>query len=96
MAQVTPTRDEIPVEHTWDTDSIFASVSDWEAAIEDVTARFGQLSSFKGRLHEGAEVLLDYFKQTEAMYRILSKVFRNAIKSKMETNHVLIALLVLG
>ena len=46
MSQVTPTRNEIPVEHTWDTESIFASVADWETAVAQLQTQLDQLAQF--------------------------------------------------
>ncbi|MCA9921782.1 MAG: oligoendopeptidase F [Anaerolineales bacterium] len=75
MAQVTPTREEIPVEHTWDTDSIFASVDEWKAAIAKLDAQLAALSAYKGRLHEGPATLADYLEKSEEMSRNLGKIY---------------------
>ncbi|KAA3655704.1 MAG: oligoendopeptidase F, partial [Chloroflexi bacterium] len=74
MAQVTPTRAELPVEHTWDTDSIFATVDDWKAAIETLKGQLAKLSAYNGRLQSPA-VLIEYLTKNEVMMRSLGKVF---------------------
>ncbi len=74
MAQVTPTRAEISVEHTWDTDSIFASVDDWKAATETLKGQLTELSAYNGRLQSPA-ALLEFLTKNEAMLRTLGKVY---------------------
>lgn len=68
-------RSEIPVEHTWDLDSVFASVADWEAAIEQVQAQVADLVTYQGRLHESATVFADFIEKMEAMRRLMGKIF---------------------
>jgi len=75
MTKVTPARDEILVEHTWDTEAMFATIADWEAATVQLQELLAQLAQFKGHLHEGADVLADYLAQTEIMYRLLGKIY---------------------
>ena len=45
-------RAEIPAEHTWDTDSIYADLPAWEAALDDVRTRLAEADAFRGRLGE--------------------------------------------
>ncbi len=75
MAQVTPTRSEIPVEHTWDTESIFASVADWETATKELQTQLDQLAQFKGHLGESPAALKQYLAQSETTMRLLGKVY---------------------
>lgn len=75
MPQVTPTRAEIPVEHTWDTESIFASPADWETAVTDLQSQLQAISQYKGTLHESAQTLADFMDQMETVYRTVAKIF---------------------
>lgn len=75
MSQKTPARAEIAVEHTWDLDVIFKSVEDWETAVKNMPAHIEALQSFKGRLHEGPDTLLDYLQTTEKVFSQVGKIF---------------------
>ena len=74
MAQVTPMRAEIPVVHTWNTDSIFASVADWKAAMETLKRQLAELSTYNGRL-QSPTILAEFLAKNEVMLRILGKVY---------------------
>ncbi len=73
-ANALPLRSEVPVEQTWDLESIFASDAEWEAAYNDVEARLPELATFQGRLSEGAQTLGDYFELAIDSYRLVGKV----------------------
>ncbi len=75
MAQVARERSEIPVQYTWDTDSIFASVADWEAAVSSIPGSLEALSQYKGRLNESAPILADYLEQSIFLQRKLRHIF---------------------
>ncbi len=75
MTATVPPRAEIAREHTWDTDSIFATESGWEAEMEAVKALLPELSRFEGRLGDGPATLADYLDTTEQVMRRLSKAF---------------------
>ncbi|HRQ37916.1 MAG TPA: oligoendopeptidase F [Chloroflexota bacterium] len=87
MAQVTKLRSEIPVQYTWDTDSIFASVADWEAAIEELGTRLEELGGYHGRLHESPATLTTFMAKLETMQRQLSHIFNYAgLNYSVDTN----------
>lgn len=69
------TRAEIPVEHTWDTDSIFASVADWETAIDTLLAQVDKASKYEGRLSEDAAVLAEYLQLHQEISRLAATIF---------------------
>ena len=72
-AEIAP-RSDIPEEYTWDTESIYASLSDWEEAIARIESQLPTLAALQGRLSEGPRVLADYFQAAEEMLRALGKV----------------------
>ena len=74
MASIPPERHEIPVEHTWDLESIFATVDEWEAAIEALDGQWAELSRYEGRLGEGPAALADFMEKSETMFRHLGKI----------------------
>jgi len=75
MSHKTPTRAEIPVEHTWDTASIFATPEDWETAVTQLQTEVAKATQFKGRLAEGPAVLADYLAQADIIHRQMMRIF---------------------
>ncbi len=59
-ATALPTRSEIAAEQTWDTESIFASAADWNAAAEQLLDRLPEIQSYEGSLHESPQTLSDW------------------------------------
>ncbi|MDQ0159731.1 oligoendopeptidase F [Alkalibacillus salilacus] len=51
------TRQEVPTEQTWRLDDLFTSNAEWEKALNDLTELTPNVTQYKGRLHEGADVL---------------------------------------
>lgn len=70
-----PTRSEISEPFTWNAPSVFASPEEVTQAFQEVKARIPDLQAFRGRLHEGSQVLLDCFHTQEAVLRVLGKLF---------------------
>ncbi|SFH70896.1 oligoendopeptidase F [Pisciglobus halotolerans] len=70
-----PNRKEVPEKLTWDLSVIFKTDQDFEAAYQAVDNQLSDMTSFKGRLNEGAEVfqqaiekLLTVSNQLETVY----------------------------
>ena len=74
MAQQVLARSEVPVEQTWDIQSVFPSDSAWEDEIKRVTEQLPQIASFRGRLGESPTVLADWFDMVERVGRSLGKI----------------------
>lgn len=56
-AQTLPLRSEVPIEETWDLESVFATPADWDAACRALDARLPSLSAYRGRLGESPATL---------------------------------------
>src|SRR5262245_50210071 len=67
-------RAEIPVEHTWDVESVFPSDSEWAAAVADLRATLPEPERFGGRLGDGPEVLAEFLALSEQMSRALDRI----------------------
>ena len=67
-------RAEVPLEHTWDTHSVFASDEEWEAVFEATEARLAELSAYGGRLAERAETLVAYLQLRDDTYHSAGKL----------------------
>ncbi len=75
MTQTVRERQEIPEQYRWDTESIFATVTDWETAVTQIQAQLKELKKYNGRLAEGPAILADFLEASEAMQRQLRHVF---------------------
>lgn len=62
-------RSEVPVELTWNLDDLFQSIEAWEHELEAIQADLGSVTKYKGKLHEGANVLLACLNAQEALYK---------------------------
>jgi oligoendopeptidase F len=52
-----PLRSEVPVDHTWDLESVYPTPAAWEAAYRGVEARLPELSAYRGRLGDSPATL---------------------------------------
>jgi len=69
-----PARKDVPVEHTWDASSVFASDQDWEAEFRAIEGRLPDLAEFRGRLADGPAMLADWFAASEQVLKAFGKV----------------------
>ncbi|GEN46202.1 oligoendopeptidase F [Alkalibacillus haloalkaliphilus] len=51
-------RQDVPVEQTWKLEDLFESNKQWEQALTDLEQLTPEVTQYKGRLHEGSDVLL--------------------------------------
>jgi oligoendopeptidase F len=66
---VVPLRSEIPVEYTWDLTTIYATPVEWEAALQEVKARFPHIRTYARRLGEGPALLAAWMDEYQALMR---------------------------
>ena len=71
----TPPRSELPAERTWNAESVFATVADWESEVRAIAAELPALQAFEGRLAEGAEVTIEALARRDALERRIGPVF---------------------
>jgi len=69
-----PDRKDIPLEETWDLESIFPTLADWQAALKAVNDRIPELTQFQGRLSEGPQTLLTCINLMTELMRQAAKV----------------------
>ena len=71
-----PTRDSIEEQYRWNTDDLFTSDEEWEAAFAELQDMAGSVGAYRGRLGESSETLLealhtweDFIKKAELLYQ---------------------------
>ena len=57
-----PTRDQIPVNLTWDPTLVFKTEADWETEFARVEGLIPQFAAYKGRLPRSGRLLLECLK----------------------------------
>ncbi len=77
------TRDQIPVERTWDTSTIFKSEEDFEASYIEVSERISSLLNFQNRLTESAQTL---FEALELRNELILKYSHLAVYSHLNSD----------
>lgn len=69
----TKERQEIPDKYKWNLTDLYASVKDWKGAKVDISANIDKIESYKGKLAQDAETLLQamdlYFNTLKEFYR---------------------------
>lgn len=68
------TRAEVPVEKTWNLADLFASSEDWEAELTAVQVDLQTVTEYKGKLGDGAHVLLACLNAQEALNERITRV----------------------
>lgn len=77
-AQQILNRHEVPVEYTWDTEAIFKSPEEWEAAFETLKSDLQVLATYEGRFAEGPAVLAAFLDQKMALEERLDRLYNYA------------------
>lgn len=90
VAEKRPKRSEVPQELTWNLTDLFSSYEAWEDALVKIEEDLVSIGSFKGRLHEGADVLLDCLMLQEKLLERLVRAaaYTHLRKSEDLTNPV--------
>ncbi len=61
-----PTRSEVDRRHTWNAESVFATVDDWAAELAALSAELESIGRFQGHLADGPGTLADAFQTIES------------------------------
>ena len=67
MPTTIPTRDQVDPKYTWNAESVFPSVKDWEDEIQKIIADIPSVTAFKGKLKEGPGTLLSALSAIEEL-----------------------------
>ena len=69
-----PVRSEVPVEQTWNLQSIFASHADWEAACQQLGGMLPQILAYQRRLSENTQTLLEFMQLFQEAGTLMGKI----------------------
>jgi oligoendopeptidase F len=72
-------RSEIPVERTWDAESVFPTVAEWESELEAALAELPRIGERAGRLAEGSFVTLEALAARDELARRVGRVYVYAV-----------------
>ncbi|PKO17762.1 MAG: oligoendopeptidase F [Chloroflexi bacterium HGW-Chloroflexi-10] len=67
-------RAQVPKEQTWNLESIFPGVADWQTAIRDVEKQLPILAAWQGKMDRSPKELLRCFQESEAAERLAGKI----------------------
>jgi oligoendopeptidase F len=78
MSKPLPRREEMPLEHTWDLESMYPSPEAWEDAFKRLEGELPRLAELQGRLGESAQHLRAYFELFEQLGPEMYKLYNYA------------------
>lgn len=79
-----PHRSEADPKYTWATEDIYVSDEAWRADTEKLTPMLEKIASYEGRLGEGANVMLDFFRLYEDIISLVGNIGDYACRKKDE------------
>ncbi|HJZ50546.1 MAG TPA: oligoendopeptidase F [Roseiflexaceae bacterium] len=75
MSKTVPSRDKIPVEYTWDTESVYGSHAAWEAELARVAAQLPELAAFQGHLGDSPARLAEWLDTADRLMNAVARLF---------------------
>ena len=78
MLKTLPRREDVPLEYTWDLESMYPSPEAWEEAFNNLERALPQLASLQGRLGESPASLKAYFELFERLGPEMYKLYNYA------------------
>jgi oligoendopeptidase F len=67
LPKTIPARDQVDLKYTWNAESVYPSVKDWEDEIQKIIAGIPTATAFKGKLKESPTVLLSALSAIEEL-----------------------------
>lgn len=74
VSTMLPLRKDVPMEFTWDLNSIFKTPKDWEMACDYLQNEIPAMSAFQGKFNQGPKVLLQYFEKWQELNILMGKI----------------------
>ncbi|MCJ7623327.1 MAG: oligoendopeptidase F [Anaerolineaceae bacterium] len=70
-----PDRKEIPFEKTWNLESIFTSIEEWESAFGDIETALVGLNRYKNHLGDNPDTLLEWFGEHDEFTKKFMEIY---------------------
>ncbi len=77
-------RSDIPVEYTWNLESIFSANEDWERDFQALQRRLPRLETLAGSLAQSGQALLKVLQMRDELYKELERLYAYASMRKDE------------
>jgi len=71
----TISRQDVPIESTWNRESVYPSWDEWEADYTTALEELPQLSKYAGNLSRGPSILVEWFEIRSRQWRRMMKLF---------------------
>lgn len=84
----TPERSELDPAFTWALEDLYASEELWHADLAALKEKTTELAGFAGRLGESAATLLEFGRKTEAVTKLMLRLFEYATRRNDEDTRV--------
>jgi oligoendopeptidase F len=68
-------RSEIPIEYTWNLESIFPSNEDWERDFRALQSRLPELEALKGTLAQSGQALLTVLQKRDELFKEIERLY---------------------
>ncbi len=68
-------RSQVPLEQTWNRESVFADDAAWEQAYQQASAQATALGAYAGRLAEGPAVLVECMEASMALQQMMNRLW---------------------
>lgn len=75
VATQVPARSDIPIEQTWNGESVFENLDVWHSEFEAVSKEVPKFKDYEGRLSESPDVLADYWEFSSEISRRMVKLY---------------------
>ncbi len=83
-----PTREEVPVELTWDLTTIYVNDDEWEKAFNAAAEKITDFKKYEGTLDQGAQAFQEALETMLAVFREVSVVYTYAhLKNDQDTGN---------
>ncbi|HVF98373.1 MAG TPA: oligoendopeptidase F, partial [Chloroflexia bacterium] len=86
VTKAVPTRSEISEEHKWDLEAIYNQEETWDEDFNSLMPLVERLTSYRGRLGESAQTLLEALRLRDDVSLVLERVFVYAKMRRDEDN----------
>ena len=76
-------RKEIPTEHTWALEDLYASDDEWKKDLDKIRKMLPEIETYCGKLGESADTLLSFLEQQDELSIFLDRFANYSMQSAM-------------